>query len=232
MKNITKVFTLAIALFSIQTSFAQMAKKMVDKMHDPAVTVIQLAQVPGEYETTELNLAPGKYIFEVTNKNVDKGLGFYLTPTSDAKAQVPNSGLEKLVKQGETSRTGIVDLTAGTYQYSCPLNPTPHYKVTVAEGPTVIQLSQTVGEYETKELNLAPGQYIFEVTNKDVAKGLGFYLTPTSDAKAQVPNSGLEKLVKQGETSRTGVVDLTAGNYQYSCPLNPTPHYQIKVASK
>lgn len=95
------------------------------------VTLIKLSQVPGEYETTELNLPPGKYIFEVTNKNVDKGLGFWLTPTDSPKSQIANSGLSKLVGKGEVARTGLVELGAGEYQYSCPLNPTPHYTITV-----------------------------------------------------------------------------------------------------
>lgn len=95
------------------------------------VTLIKLSQVPGEYETTELNLPPGKYIFEVTNKNVDKGLGFWLTPTDNPKSQIANSGLSKLVGKGEVARTGLVELGAGEYQYSCPLNPTPHYTITV-----------------------------------------------------------------------------------------------------
>ncbi|MEO1258886.1 MAG: hypothetical protein AAFZ15_08805 [Bacteroidota bacterium] len=127
MKSLLKLFFLALTVFSFQTVSAQTMEKHMDD-----VTVIQLSQTPGQYETTSLNLEPGKYIFEVTNKNVDKKLGFYLTPTSDAKAQVPNSGLKKLVNTGETARTGVVELTEGEYQYSCPLNPTPHYSLNVS----------------------------------------------------------------------------------------------------
>ena len=95
------------------------------------VTTIQLKQVEGAYVTTELTLAPGQYIFQVTNHEVDKGLGFWLTPADDAETQIPNSGLAKLVQKGETSQTGVVTLAEGTYLYSCPLNPTPHYTITV-----------------------------------------------------------------------------------------------------
>lgn len=95
------------------------------------VTLVKLSQIPGEYETTELTLPPGKYIFEVANKNVDKQLGFWLTPADSPKEQIANSGLSKLVAEGEVARTGLVELTAGAYQYSCPLNPTPHYTITV-----------------------------------------------------------------------------------------------------
>ncbi len=232
MKNLLKSLALVITLLSLQTGFAQKEATMVEN-----VTVIQLSQVPGEYETTSLDLAPGNYIFEVTNKNVAKDLGFFLTPADAPKSQIANSGLSKLVGQGETARTGVVELTEGSYQYSCPLNPTPHYQIHVKkpnaiEKVTVVKLSQVPGEYETTSLDLAPGNYIFEVTNQNVDKGLGFFLTPADAPKSQVANSGLSKLVGQGETARTGVVELTEGSYQYSCPLNPTPHYQITVAEK
>ncbi|MEM9261157.1 MAG: hypothetical protein AAGA62_16070, partial [Bacteroidota bacterium] len=104
--------------------------------------------------------------------------------------------------------------------------PTPHYTINVGE-PRVIHLNQTEGVYETSGLNLAPGYYVFEVENLSVAKDLGFYLQDASGE--QVKDSGLKELVGKGETSRSGLVYLAAGDYQYSCPLNPTPHYQISV---
>ncbi|MEM9921513.1 MAG: hypothetical protein AAF990_25650 [Bacteroidota bacterium] len=127
MKSIFKTLALVLALISTQSLFAQSEAQMIKD-----VTVIQLSQTPGEYETTQLNLAPGKYIFEVTNKNVDKGLGFWLTPAGQSKTQISNSGLSKLVNKGETARTGVVELKAGSYEYSCPLNPTPHYNIQVS----------------------------------------------------------------------------------------------------
>ena len=133
MKSFVKFFAIIVTVFFAQVTFAQSADHGHDHtaMKKAAPTVINLSQTPGQYEITELNLTAGTYIFEVTNKNVDKELGFYLTPTSDAKAQIPNSGLESLVGKGQTARTGTVTLTPGTYQYSCPLNPTPHYTITV-----------------------------------------------------------------------------------------------------
>jgi len=108
------------------------------------VTVVQLAQTPGEYETKSLALAPGKYIFEITNKNVDKKLGFYLT--DDRKKQVENSGLASLVKKGETARTGVVELKAGDYNYNCPLNPTPLYSLAVSDK----MMKDKMGKHEMK----------------------------------------------------------------------------------
>jgi len=132
MKSILKFLVVAIAILTVNTTFAQdKMMKHGDKMMKDEVTVIQLSQSPGEYETTSLALTPGKYIFEVTNKNVDKKLGFYLTDAS--KTQVENSGLASLVKKGETAQTGVVELKAGEYRYNCPLNPTPLYSLTVAD---------------------------------------------------------------------------------------------------
>jgi len=35
--------------------------------------------------------------------------------------------------------------------------------------------------------------------------------------------------VAPGATQSSGVVNLTPGEYVYSCPLNPTPKYTITV---
>jgi len=239
MKNFAKLLSLLVLFFAAAAVSAQMAHKdhMAAKGDDamtakketmmaekPAPTVINLSQVEGEYTTQLLNLTPGDYIFEVTNTEVDKDLGFYLQDKTGA--QVANSGLEALVGNGETSRTGVVTLTEGSFQYSCPLNPTPHYAVNVVE-PQTIALSQNEGIYNEGELTLAPGYYVFEVTNTEVAKDLGFYLQDADGA--QVADSGLKELVGNGETSTSGVVYLGPGEYQYSCPLNPTPHYAVNV---
>jgi len=74
-------FVVLLAVITANSIYAQNTEN---------VTVVQLSQVEGQYENTSLALTPGRYIFEVTNKNVAKKLGFYLTPTSDAKAQITN----------------------------------------------------------------------------------------------------------------------------------------------
>ncbi|MFN3761204.1 MAG: hypothetical protein ACK4SF_18475 [Algoriphagus aquaeductus] len=100
------------------------------------VTVIELAQTPGEFNTKELTLKPGQYQFKVKNQNVDKDLGFVIQRAADKnvdvmKSAVPNSFTTELIKKGETKMTGVVTLEKGEYVYSCPLNPTPQYKITV-----------------------------------------------------------------------------------------------------
>ena len=70
------------------------------------------------------------------NKNVDKEIGFVIQKAEDAKADVmktalPNSFAADYIRKGEAQYTGVVNLTAGEYVYSCPLNPTPHYTINV-----------------------------------------------------------------------------------------------------
>ena len=134
MKYLSFASILLFSLFAT-VSFGQSKSSMdhAKGMMKDKVQVIQLSQTDGKYQTTSLELAPGQYIFGVTNQDVDKGLGFLLTPKSDSKAQVANSGLEQLVGSGETSRSGVVTLEAGEYQYTCPLNPTPQYSLVVTK---------------------------------------------------------------------------------------------------
>ena len=83
-----------------------------------------------------LTLKPGKYVFRVTNKNVPYALGFWLR----SKGYSWKNPLHRLTKisvsgggltLGKT-RDYPVTLEAGEeYVYSCPLNPTPDYRIVV-----------------------------------------------------------------------------------------------------
>jgi len=85
-----------------------------------------------------MELKPGKYIFRVINKNVPYELGFWLR----SKGYNPANPIDKLTKTSVSgggltlgsSRDYEVDLKPGEYVYSCPLNPTPNYKLTVTGG--------------------------------------------------------------------------------------------------
>jgi hypothetical protein len=121
------VATLAIAFTSGQAIAQNTAKD---------VTVIELAQVSGEFTTKELKLKPGKYQFKVMNQGVEKDLGFVIQKAADKdkdvmKTAVPNSFTTNLIKKDAVEYTGVVELTKGEYVYSCPLNPTPQYKLMV-----------------------------------------------------------------------------------------------------
>lgn len=128
MKKVVSVLTIVCALCIHQSLKAQTMEK--------DVTIIELIQTTGQFETQELNLTSGKYQFRVVNKNVDKDLGFVIQKEEDKDSDVmetavPNSFTTAYVKKGEVQYTGIVELNDGNYVYSCPLNPTPHYKLIV-----------------------------------------------------------------------------------------------------
>jgi hypothetical protein len=85
-----------------------------------------------------LELKPGKYVFRVTNENVPYELGFWLRE-EDYNWKNPLDKLTKISVSGGGLTPGKtqdydVELKPGTYLYSCPLNPTPDYKLVVSGG--------------------------------------------------------------------------------------------------
>lgn len=77
-----------------------------------------------------LELAPGKHVFRVTNRDVPYPLGFWLRGASLVdRARLPSvsgGGLDT----GKTQDYAI-ELKPGNYVFSCPLNPTPDYVLIV-----------------------------------------------------------------------------------------------------
>ena len=94
-----------------------------------------------------------------------------------------------------------------------------------------ISLTQTSGEFMTKELNLTEGTYVFEIANKDVDHQVGFVLAPKgkTDQANHIKAAYVKAPVATGSTSLTNEVTLAKGEYVYFCPLNPTPHYNLVV---
>jgi len=81
-------------------------------------------------EAQPLELKPGKYVFRVANRNVPYELGFWLRGESLVdRARLPSVSGGGLA----TGRTQdyAIDLKPGSYVFSCPLNPTPDYKLVV-----------------------------------------------------------------------------------------------------
>jgi hypothetical protein len=77
-----------------------------------------------------MELKPGKTLFRVTNKNVPYELGFWLRGDGVvARATLPSVSGGGLA--AGKSRDYVIDLVPGEYVYSCPLNPTPDYKLVV-----------------------------------------------------------------------------------------------------
>lgn len=85
-----------------------------------------------------LEVKPGKYVFRVTNENVPYELGFWLRE-ADYDWRNPVHKLSKISVSGGGLDPGKtkdyeVELKPGSYVYSCPLNPTPDYKLVVGGG--------------------------------------------------------------------------------------------------
>lgn len=81
---------------------------------------------------------------------------------------------------------------------------------------------------EAKTLALAPGKYVFRVTNKNVPYELGFWMRGASLVdRARLPSvSGGGLTIGKTQDYE---IELKPGNYVYSCPLNPTPDYKLVV---
>lgn len=82
-----------------------------------------------------LRLKPGEYVFRVTNKNVPYPLGFWLRESGyDEANYIKRLGMTSVSGGGlDTGKTKDyrVELEPGEYIYSCPLNPTPNYRLIV-----------------------------------------------------------------------------------------------------
>lgn len=76
-------------------------------------------------------------------------------------------------------------------------------------------------------LRLKAGDYIFRIKNRDVPYELGFWLRGAGLSRWRLPGTS------GGGIATGGVHDyavaLQAGEYRYSCPLNPTPDYVLIV---
>ncbi len=102
-----------------------------------------------------------------------------------------------------------------------------------AQEAKVIQLTQVEGDFkEKKELELKAGEkYIFEITNEGVDHEVGFVIIPKGkmEQKHHIQNAYVQNMVADGTSSTSKEVVLEKGEYEYFCPLNPTPHYSIVV---
>lgn len=78
-----------------------------------------------------------------------------------------------------------------------------------------------------RTMTLRPGRYVFRVTNRSVPYELGFYLRGTGVGRLTLPKVSGGGIAR-GRT-RDYAVTLTEGEYRYSCPLNPTPDYRLRV---
>jgi len=76
-----------------------------------------------------LHLKPGTYVFHVQNRDVPYKLGFWLRGEGLGRLTLPSiSGGN--IEMG-MFKDYTVTLKKGDYLYSCPLNPTPNYRLQV-----------------------------------------------------------------------------------------------------
>ncbi len=97
-----------------------------------------------------------------------------------------------------------------------------------ADCKTINATSATQRVAASKVIKLKPGEYTFRVTNKNVPYGLGFWLR----GQGVVGRATLPSVSGGGLTTgatKDYKITLKPGKYYYSCPLNPTPDYELIV---
>ena len=218
----SKIFSLLIMFSFIITSSL-----------NAQVNKVNLGQTPGEFTIKSLTLSPGDYQFEIANHGVDHEVGFVLAPKGkvDQPNHIKEAYVKAPVKNGSSSMTNVVSLSAGNYVYFCPLNPTAQYDLTVKSPVTKVSLEQIKGAFTTEGLTLDAGKYEFEIINNGVDHEVGFVVAPKgkTDQANHIKEAYVKAPVKNGNRSMTNVVNLTPGNYVYFCPLNPTKEYDLVV---
>lgn len=89
-----------------------------------------------------------------------------------------------------------------------------------------VRLEQTKGEFTQKQITIAPGDYVFEISNNDAGTDVGFVLVPQgkdiSKPENHIQTAYVTTVVKEGTVEKTNKTTLTAGTYVYFCPLNKT----------
>ncbi|WBX73651.1 cupredoxin domain-containing protein [Tenacibaculum pacificus] len=100
-----------------------------------------------------------------------------------------------------------------------------------AQDVKTVSLEQTKEAFTQKAITLSEGTYIFEISNSNVGKDVGFVLAPKGKVEAEhhIKNAYVTSLVKNNSKSTSKKVTLKKGEYVYFCPLNPTPQYTLTV---
>jgi plastocyanin len=197
------------------------------------VEQIALEQTKGQFTQKSLELPAGEYQFAISNNAVGSDVGFVLVPKGqyDAANHIKAAYVTSPVKNNEKGMTGVVNLAAGEYEYFCPMNPTPKYSIMVRDDVETLNLTQVDGDFKVKGMTVSEGAYQFAVGNDGVDREVGFVLVPKGkyDPSMHIKNAYVKSTAAKGNTSYTNIVELKAGEYEYFCPLNPTPKYTLTV---
>lgn len=89
-----------------------------------------------------------------------------------------------------------------------------------------ISLEQVKGEFVQKQITVDAGTYEFAVANNNVGHDVGFVLVKKgqdiSKPENHIKTAYVTKVVATGTTEKSKATTLTAGEYVYFCPMNPT----------
>ncbi len=78
-----------------------------------------------------------------------------------------------------------------------------------------------------KVVKLKPGKYNFRVKNENIPYEVGFWLRGQGFSRFTLPSISGGGLYLN--TSKDYNIELKKGKYLMSCPLNPTPDYEVIV---
>ena len=117
-----KIITILILILGV--SFTASAQQ---------VKTVALEQTNGEFTQKQITLSEGTYVFEIANNGIAHNVGFVLVPQGKKGAEnhIKNAYVTKAVATNKKSTSKKVTLKKGTYEYFCPLNPTPRYRLVV-----------------------------------------------------------------------------------------------------
>jgi plastocyanin len=115
---------IAIVILILGVSFTASAQQ---------VKTVALEQTDGEFTQKQITLSEGTYVFEIANNGIAHNVGFVLVPQGKKGAEnhIKNAYVTKAVATNKKSTSKKVTLKKGTYEYFCPLNPTPRYRLVV-----------------------------------------------------------------------------------------------------
>lgn len=89
-----------------------------------------------------------------------------------------------------------------------------------------IALEQIKGAFVQKEVTVDAGTYQFAIANNAVGHDVGFVLVKKgndiSKPENHIKTAYVTKTVATGTTETSKPTTLTAGEYVYFCPMNPT----------
>jgi len=121
-----------------------------------------------------------------------------------------------------------IELTQTSCQFIEPEKGDQHYRASSYEACEAFNEKNAEDRLNrAKVIQLKPGDYLFRVHNRDVPYVLGFWLRGEGIGRLTLPSvsgGGIET-----GSYRDYRIRLEEGDYRYSCPLNPTPDYRLKV---